>query len=82
MFSWSSLLPVVCTIFFRSKRLLSHIIIVETMNSRERGMNTVEIIIANHPREYVTHHAKRDLMGVAKSIYPGQPAPANDCFPT
>ena len=45
-------LPVLCKIFFPSHRLLSHITIIKTMDSSERGMNPVPLTI-NHPgKEY------------------------------
>ena len=44
--------PVLCTIFFSSHWLLSHITIVETMDSSERGMNPVAMIIINPRKEY------------------------------
>ena len=37
--------PVPCTLFFPSHWLLSHITIIETMDSRERGMNPVAMTI-------------------------------------
>ena len=39
MFSWSSILPVLSTIFFPNHWLLSHITIVKTMDSGESETN-------------------------------------------
>ena len=39
--------PELCTIFFSSHWLLSHITIVETIDSGERGMNPAEMTIFN-----------------------------------
>ena len=45
-------LPVLCTILFPSSWLLSHINIVETMDSGERGMNPVTMTIIIPQKEY------------------------------
>ena len=45
-------LPVLRTIFFPSRWLLSHITIVETTDSGERGMNPVAMTIINPRKEY------------------------------
>ena len=50
MFSWSSLLPVFHTICFPSHLLLSHMSIVETMDSRERG-NNLSITLIDRRKE-------------------------------
>ena len=47
-FSW----PVLCSIFFPNHWLLSHINIVKTMDSRERGMNPVAMTIINPWKDY------------------------------
>ena len=44
--------PVLRTIFFPSHWLLSHLNIVETTDSSERGMNPVAVTISNPPKEY------------------------------
>ena len=44
--------PVLRTIFFPSHWLLSHITIVETADSGERGMNPVAMTIINPRKEY------------------------------
>ena len=45
--------PELCTIFFSSHWLLSHITIVETIDSGERGMNPAEMTIFNPQKEYL-----------------------------
>ena len=45
-------LPVLCTIFFPSHWLLSHITSAETMDCCEGGMNPVSMTIINPPKEY------------------------------
>ena len=45
--------PVLSTIFFPSHWLLSHITIVETIDSSERGMNPVAMTIINPRKEYL-----------------------------
>ena len=45
-------LPVLSTILFPSHWLLSHITIGETMDSSERGMNTVTMTLINPWKEY------------------------------
>ena len=53
MLSWSSFnQPLLHTIFFPSHWLLSHITIVETTDSGERGMNPVAMTIINPLKEY------------------------------
>ena len=52
MLSWSSLKSVLLIIFFPSNWLLSHIIIVEIMDSGERGMNPIVMTIINPRKEY------------------------------
>ena len=48
-----SCLPVLCTVFFLpSYWLLSHITIVETMDSDERGMNPAAMTIISPRKEY------------------------------
>ena len=47
-------LPVLCTILFPNKWLLSHITIIKTMDSSERGMNPVEMIIINPQKKLLT----------------------------
>ena len=44
--------PVLCSIFFPRHRLLSHITIVDTTDSCERGMNPVTMSIIGPPKEY------------------------------
>ena len=44
--------PVPCTTFFPSYWQLSHITIVETMDSGESGMNPVALTIIDHRKEY------------------------------
>ena len=46
------LLPVSCTVFLSSHWLLSHITIVETMDSGERRKNHVTMTIINPRKEY------------------------------
>ena len=46
------LLPVLCTIFFPNHWLLSHIAIVEVMDSSERGINPVAMTIVNPQEEF------------------------------
>ena len=43
--------PVLHTLFFPSYRLLSHIAIVKTMDSSERGMNPFAMTIINPQKE-------------------------------
>ena len=50
MLSWCNVLR---TIFFTSNCLLSHITIVQTMDSGERGMNSVAMAIINPWGEYL-----------------------------
>ena len=52
MLSSSFFKPVLHTIFFPSHWLLSHITIVKTMDSGERGMNPVAMTIINPWKEY------------------------------
>ena len=52
MLSWSAFNQYFRTIFFPSHWLPSHITIVETMDSNERGMNPVAMTIINPRKEY------------------------------
>ena len=52
MFSWSSFKSVLHTIFSPSHWLFSHVTIVETMDSCERGINPVAMTIINPRKEY------------------------------
>ena len=44
---WSSLLTLLGTMIFLSHWLLSHVTIIETMDTSERGMNAVAMTIIN-----------------------------------
>ena len=56
----------ISTLFFPSHWLLSHIIIVETIDSGERGMNPVTSII-NHRKEYWASRGSNERPPVLKS---------------
>ena len=59
--------PVLRTIFFQSHWLLSHITIVPTMDSSERGMNPVEMTIINPRKEYWPSQGSNQRPPVLKS---------------
>ena len=59
--------PVLCTIFFPSHRLLSHITIVEKTDSSERGMNPVAMTIINPWKEYWLSRGSNQQPPVLKS---------------
>ena len=59
--------PVLCTIFFPSHRLFSHLKIVERMDSGERGMNFVAMTIINPRKEYWPSQGSNQVPPVPKS---------------
>ena len=69
MLSQSSPFPILRTIFF-FHWLLSHISIVETMDSDERGMNPVAMSIINSRKEYQPSRGSNQLPCVLKSCTP------------
>ena len=59
--------PVLCPTFYPSHWLLSHITIVETMDSGERGMNPVLMTIINPPKKYLLSQGSNQRPSVLKS---------------
>ena len=55
------------TIFFPSHWLLSHIIIIETMDNSEKGMNPVAMTILNPRKEYWPSWGSNQRLPVLKS---------------
>ena len=56
--------PALCTIFFATHWLLSHITIVDTMDSEEKVMNPVAMTISDPQKEYwLSYGAGQNLFG-------------------
>ena len=51
--------PVLCTVFFQSHWLLSHITIVKTKDSGEKGMDPVPMTIINPRKEYCPSYGSK-----------------------
>ena len=60
-------LSALCTIFFLSHRLLSHIMIIEATGRDERGMNPVAMTIINPRKEYWLSRKSNQRLPVLKS---------------
>ena len=59
--------PVLCTIFFPGHRLFPNMIIIETMDSVERGMNSVAMTIIDPLKEYLPSRRSNQRPPVPKA---------------